>query len=286
MPVKAEIPNLLYHEVDYVGEHADWLVFMHGAGGSMHTFKRQFPFFQGKFNLLKLDLRDHGSSKGLPLEEKFDMYIVARDVIRLLDHLAIRQAHFLGVSMGSIFIRLVDELKPQVVKSVVVGGGVFKLSAKVQFFIHAGVGLSRVLPFRVLYSLLATIIMPNRNHAKSRGIFIREAQKISQREFNRWITLAPELRGQLKRHFETPISGPTLVVMGQEDHVFLIPAREYAERWPDVELQVIARCGHVCNIEQPESFNQLVQDWFIRRFDKSPDVSPDQGINPLDSDPE
>ena len=243
---------------------------MHGAGGSMHTFKRQFPHFQGRFNLLKLYLRDHGSSNNLEMKDDFDMYVIAKDVIHLLDHLKIDSAHFLGVSMGSIFIRLVDELHPQVVKSVVVGGGVFKLSAKVQFFIHAGVALSRVMPFKVLYSLLATIIMPNRNHAKSREIFIREADKISQQEFNRWITLAPELRGQLKKHFESPISGPTLVVMGQEDHVFLKPAQEYAQRWPDVELQVIPKCGHVCNIEQPDAFNALVQDWFERRFQLAP----------------
>jgi pimeloyl-ACP methyl ester carboxylesterase len=261
-----EAGKLLYHEISHAGDHADWLVFMHGAGGSMHTFKRQFPYFEGHFNLLKLDLRDHGASKNLALVSDFDMYVIARDVIYLLEHLRIEQAHFLGVSMGSIFIRLVDELKPQVVKSVVVGGGVFKLSAKVQFFIQAGVLLARVLPFRVLYGLLATIIMPNRNHAKSREIFIREAGKISQQEFDRWIRLAPELRGQLRRHFESPISGPTLVVMGQEDHVFLTPAREYAQRWPDVELQVIDRCGHVCNIEQPDQFNERVMDWFQRRF--------------------
>ncbi len=261
---------MLYHEIDRGPEGSDWLVFMHGAGGSMFTFKRQYPHFSGRFHLLKLDLRDHGASKGLPVPEDFDMYTVARDVIELLDGLGIGQAHFMGVSMGSIFVRLVDELHPDVVQSVVVGGGVFRLSGKVQAFIRAGVLLSRVLSFKTLYRLLATIIMPARNHRKSREVFIREAEKISQAEFNRWLRLAPELRGQLRRHFDAPISGPTLVVMGAEDHVFLKPARQYAERWADVDLAVIPQCGHVCNIEQPDAFHRIVDQWYQKRFGIAP----------------
>jgi pimeloyl-ACP methyl ester carboxylesterase len=266
VPTEPPAGGLLYHEIERGPEGADWLVFLHGAGGSMFTFKRQFPHFAGRFHLLKIDLRDHGQSKGLPVPDDFGMYTVARDVIALLDHLGIREAHFMGVSMGSIFVRLVDELHPDVVRSVVVGGGVFRLSAKIQGFIRGGVLLARVLSFRTLYRLLATIIMPARNHAKSREIFIREAEKISQAEFNRWLRLAPELRGQLRRHFDAPISGPTLVVMGAEDHVFLGPAREYATRWDGVDLAVIPKCGHVCNIEQPEAFHRLVDAWFAERF--------------------
>lgn len=262
----ANASNLLYHEIDFVDEKADWLVFMHGAGGSLYTFKKQYPHFEGRYNLLKLDLRDHGSSKNLPVDGEFDMHLIARDVVQLMEHLKIRQAHFIGVSMGSIFIRLVDEVHPHFVQSVIVGGGVFRLSTKVRFFIRAGVLLSRLLSFRQLYKLLAHIVMPNRNHARSREVFIREAEKISQAEFDRWLNLAPELESQLRRHFDHPISGPTLVVMGAEDHVFLQPAREYAARWADVDLEVIPRCGHVCNLEQPDAFNQRVSDWLERRF--------------------
>ena len=274
------VGGFLHHEIDRGPEGSDWLVFMHGAGGSMHTFKRQFPHFSGRFHLLKLDLRDHGDSKNLPIPEDFDMYTVSKDVITLLDHLGIASAHFMGVSMGSIFVRLVDELHPAVVRSVVVGGGVFKLSLTIQLFIRSGVLLAKVMPFQTLYRLLATIIMPAKNHRKSREIFIREAEKISQQEFDRWLRLTPELRGQLKRHFEAPISGPTLVVMGDEDHVFLGPAHAYAARWPGVDIAVIPRCGHVCNIEKPDDFNRVVDTWFHDRFGIVP-AAPDRGASPL-----
>ncbi|MEO1256718.1 MAG: alpha/beta hydrolase, partial [Bacteroidota bacterium] len=39
------------------------IVFIHGAGGSIQTWKYQFDAFKVDFNVLAIDLRDHGSSK-------------------------------------------------------------------------------------------------------------------------------------------------------------------------------------------------------------------------------
>ena len=35
---------------------------------------------------------------------------------------------------------------------------------------------------------------------------------------------------------------------------------------PGVDLEVIPSCGHVCNLEQPESFNRLCAAWLERTF--------------------
>ncbi len=55
--------QVLNHHIYHKSESAEWMVFVHGAGGSTNTWLRQIVFFKQHFNLLLFDLRDHGQSK-------------------------------------------------------------------------------------------------------------------------------------------------------------------------------------------------------------------------------
>ena len=52
--------------------------------------------------------------------------------------------------------------------------------------------------------------------------------------------------------------------MGEQDHVFLKPAREYVEKYGEVVLETIERCGHVCNIERAAEFNQRCFNFILK----------------------
>jgi pimeloyl-ACP methyl ester carboxylesterase len=54
------------------------------------------------------------------------------------------------------------------------------------------------------------------------------------------------------------VAKPSLVVMGDQDHIFFKAAQQFAEEHRNVRLSVIENCGHVCSIEAPELFNELV----------------------------
>ncbi len=55
--------------------------------------------------------------------------------------------------------------------------------------------------------------------------------------------------------------------------MFLAPVREQVARDPYSRLAIIEKCGHVCNVEQPEHFNrQSVWRWY------SPDSCPQKGV--------
>jgi pimeloyl-ACP methyl ester carboxylesterase len=41
----------------------EWVVFVHGAGGSSAVWHKQVKPFSEKFNVLLVDLRGHGQSK-------------------------------------------------------------------------------------------------------------------------------------------------------------------------------------------------------------------------------
>ncbi len=256
--MKTTVPKeLLHFDLHRAEQGAPWMVFIHGAGGSTRTWTKQVAYFKGKFNLLLVDLRDHGESKGLPTNfAGFSFDIVAMDVLEVMDALKIDEAHFVGVSMGSIIIRHLEQLAPERVSSIVLAGGIFKMSKKLNVLVMAARVLTGILPFHTLYRIFALILLPRKNHVASRRVFIREARKLHQKEVKKWLALLKRLNTTLREMFNHRIKAPCLVVMGAEDHVFLNPAREYVARYGNVLLETIEKCGHVCNIEKPAEFNQ------------------------------
>jgi len=248
--------HLLYYEVYKLSADKPWMVFVHGAGGSIKTWQKQVSFFKDKFNLLVVDLRDHGESKDVPEgENQFGFDTISDDVIQVMDELKIQEAHFIGVSMGSIIIRHIEQLQPNRVSSVVLAGGIFKMSKKIKLLAFIAKSLTRILPFQTLYRMFALVLLPRNNHAASRRVFIREAQKLQAKEARKWLGLIGKLNTTLAQMFNEKIHAPCLVVMGGQDHVFLQPAKDYVARYNEVFLEIIDRCGHVCNIESPKEFN-------------------------------
>ncbi|MTI86697.1 MAG: alpha/beta fold hydrolase [Balneolaceae bacterium] len=251
---------MLYHKKYTKSENADWVVFVHGAGGSSSIWFKQIKDFKKHFNVLLVDLRGHGKSKDLLqkyYEENYSFEFIATDVIDVLDHLDIENAHFIGVSLGTIIIRTIGELAPERVKSAVLCGAITRLNIRSRFLVFTGHLFKRFIPYMWLYRLFAWIIMPRKRHAKSRNLFIREAKKLYQKEFLRWFKLTNEVNPLLKYFKEKELTIPMLYVMGNEDYMFLPPVQQIVQKQDSTTLAVINNCGHVCNVEQPQKFNDI-----------------------------
>lgn len=89
----------------YIDETAnkEWLVFLHAAFVDHRMFEKQFDYFSGKYNLLAIDILGHGNStrakKGDTVEKTSDW------INRIFLKHDISAAHFIGVSLGSVFIQ-------------------------------------------------------------------------------------------------------------------------------------------------------------------------------------
>jgi len=206
-----------------------------------------------------LDLRGHGNSKHKLKEafkEKYTFDAITHDIIEVIDHLKIKTSHFTGISLGTILIRNLAEKYPERVKSMIMGGAIMKLNLKSQFLMRIGMLFKSVVPYLVLYKLFAFIIMPKKNHKKSRLIFVNEAKKLYQKEFVRWFKLTSEINPLLHFFRTKDIKIPTFYIMGEEDHLFLPAIKKVAKTQIKASLFVVKSCGHVVNIEQANIFNQ------------------------------
>ncbi len=54
--------EVLHYETHDHGADSEWLLMIHGAGGSTRTWKRQLEQLGKHFNLLVIDLPGHGES--------------------------------------------------------------------------------------------------------------------------------------------------------------------------------------------------------------------------------
>ena len=251
--------TLLHHEVVAENPNAPWLVFIHGAGGSIRTWKFQIEAFAPHFRLLLIDLRDHGYSKEImPEFPAYDFDIVAKDILAVIDHLNIRKAHFMSLSIGSVILQKIDIERPQLVDRMIMAGAIFDGSRLMHWFVHSGKLLSHILPYRALYWLFSFIVLPRRNHRLSRYIFRRQSKRLSTREYMKWIQLYKPFFNLAQEYIHRPVMKKGLLVMGSQDHIFLRAAKRFARIQKNMRLTVIENCGHVCSIEAPELFNDLV----------------------------
>lgn len=101
---------------------AEPVVLIHGfAGNVTDPWSAISPSLEKDYRVIALDCRGHGRS-GKPHEpEKYGVEMV-RDVVRLLDHLKINDAHVVGYSMGAVIAVNVAARFPERVRSVTLGG--------------------------------------------------------------------------------------------------------------------------------------------------------------------
>lgn len=239
------------------------MVFIHGAGGSSVTWKHQASGFKPYYNLVLIDLRDHGLSKDIqPAYDSYTFDIVTNDVIKVLDKEGITEAHFMSLSLGSIILQRLDDRRPEMITSMIMAGGVFKADWRIRSFAHSGKFLSYFIPFRWIYDSFIIIVMPRKNHAFSRKMYRRQSKKLAPGEFLKWLGLYQDFFSVVRDFFNRPLTKPALLVMGEQDHVFLDAADRYAKKHaPKAKLAVMEGRGHLCNLEDRAGFNEIVLNW-------------------------
>ncbi len=248
---------MLYHKIFKHKTSGAWVVFVHGAGGSNVVWYRQLRDFKKHFNVLLVDLRGHGKSKvHYSQEELYGFEEIALDVVKTMDHHRIEKAHFVGISLGCIVIRNIDKLAPGRAASIILGGAVVQFNKKINVLVTMAKLLNSILPYMWLYKLNAWILIPSKKHTQSRKLFIQEAMRLGDKEFRKWLCMSDEIRHSLKEFIVKEASAPVLYLMGERDHMFLPMVSDLVKKHFNSRLEVISDSGHVCNLDQPDVFNQ------------------------------
>ncbi|WP_175989165.1 alpha/beta fold hydrolase [Bacillus sp. Marseille-Q1617] len=248
------------------GEFEEYVVFVHGIGGNSNIFGKQLHAFKKHYNVVTIHLPGHGQSPSVKsYDEKFSIELNLREVLKVLDHLKIERAHFVGVSLGSIFIHALLQRYPHRVKSAVMAGCITRFTLFASILLKLGDAIKAFIPFMWLYKIFAYIMMPKKNHAVSRKLFIREAKKMNRHDFLSWYRLTPYVKSTYMGVQKKSSNIPKLYISGKEDHLFVKALDRDIQGDPSAEKIFLEDCGHVCNVEKPKEFNDYALEFLSRQ---------------------
>ena len=248
----------MLHYKTIVNENIDrWVVMIHGAGGSIEVWFRQVADYAKHFNLLLVDLAGHGGSANESFGKGFNFSKAAEQVMEVVNHLKIAKGHFIGLSLGSIVVRLIAKHNPHRVTSMVLAGAVTQLNAKVRVMLGLASTFKRIIPYSLIKRVIAKCIIPQEKYSKSKKLFLNSAKKVSFDSFLNWIKLGDGVSSRIKELFNEYISIPTLYLMGEDDKLFLPQVEQTVRNSGDnVSLIVVPKAGHVCNVDNKRFFNR------------------------------
>ena len=259
------------------GCSADWVVLLPGAGAASVIWRRQIPVLRRTHNVLAIDLPGHGRSPQGTQSDLYSFESIANQIIDVLDKEGITSAHLISMSLGGLIAETIALHHPERVRSLILAGGIAKLNWWAICLMYISHALRPLMPYMALYRIYAWIIMPGSAHARTRHIFAAHAIRLGRQEFLRWCRMCSQIRSLLRRSADRSTFIPTLFVIGEADYMLYSYALERAQRRSDTNFASVPNCGHVCSVERPDVFNQIVGEFFLDQ--KRRHIKPGDGGN-------
>ena len=241
----------------YNNNSKDWVLLIHGLGGSINTWKYQIKDLND-YNVLAVDLEGHGDSEF----EKRGRLLTrsAAEIYEVLENEHIEKVHVIALSLGTLVACEFAYLYKEKVESIVLAGFVLNMGIGYKSLLAILEGIKYVVPKRVFYPVFANLMMPCKNHRKSRQFFIRESVKMKSSAFRMWLSELFKTQFRLKEYLNSIQESnlPVLFISGKQDYMFVNSVKRTQKKISDASLYFIEKCGHVCSIEKYSEFNGLV----------------------------
>jgi len=239
-------------------EGAPLVVFTHGATIDHHEWDATLPLVGKHFQVLTWDMRGHGLSR--PAQFLFTEAVT--DLLALLDRIGVREAAFVGHSLGGNLHQEFAYQHPERVKALAMldcTWNFMQLSASDRFWLKAAIPIFKLYPHKTLINQSVTISAMSK---ESQDLLRQAMQTLSKDEFVHVL-----MDSALRLHYEPDykITQPLLLMMGDREATGNI--RKAMPLWAKhegVDLVVIPNAKHAANLDQPQIFHRILLDFLHR----------------------
>ncbi|ARI78309.1 alpha/beta fold hydrolase [Halobacillus mangrovi] len=249
---------MLNHKIIHNSDRQEWIVMLHAVGGSYHTFYKQQDEFQKHFNLLLIDLPGHGGSTNIQNDTEDDLFVfTAKQVLQVMNHHGITEAHFVGISLGTIISHVIMKLDASKVRSACLGGAVIKFHPYLIALADRAWKVKSWIPYMMMFRFFGHRLLPYSNHQEHLHFFITEGKKMGRKNFYQWMDALRHLDEVFDDIDIKTIPIPRLYISGEEDVSILPEFRNDLTRNHYMDYTILEKCGHLCHMEKSEEFNQM-----------------------------
>lgn len=246
------------------------VIFVHEFAGDHRSWEPQVRFFARSFRCITYNARGYPPSDVPENPDRYSQDRARDDVVAVLDHLGIEQAHVVGLSMGGFATLHVGLAHPQRARSLVIAGCGYGAApdARAKFVADSGAVADLferegIVEATRKYTAGPTRVQYQNKDPRGYAEFVRQMCEHSARGH------ALTMRGvQMRRpslwdlvEGMRKLRMPTLIVTGDEDEPCLEPALLMTRAIPTAGLWIAPRTGHAINLEEPEAFNRAVLDF-------------------------
>ncbi len=265
---RVELPGATVNYAE-IGE-GDPIVFIHGITSSWQAWLENLPHFGRTHRAIALDLPGFGAS---PMPSwPIDMHAYARLVLDFCEKLGVEQATIVGNSMGGLVAAEAVLTAPERFDRLVLVSAAGFINTWMPHQRGNATSLAWDTfgrPFGAAARFFVT-------HRRARYLMFRFAMRYPGRLRKEllWEQMAsgvpcpgfgPSLEAVIEydaRDRLAEIEIPTMIVWGFEDWVIsAMAALSYHRRIPHSRLEIFERTGHVPQMERPERFNRVLDDF-------------------------
>jgi pimeloyl-ACP methyl ester carboxylesterase len=239
-------------------EDGEPVLLIHGFTGSIEgQWGPVIKVLAKDYKVIALDCRGHGGSEKPHDPKKYGLEM-AKDCVRLLDHLKVEKAHVAGYSMGGTIALQLAVRYPDRVRTLTLGGaglpqpGREKLMETLAESLEQGKGIG---------PLVVALTPKDQPRPTAEQIKVIDAFVLARNDPK---ALAAVVRGGINKDLalsEEQIKGlkmPALALVGEKD-----PVREGVDRlkeWlPGLQVVVIPKADHITTFGRPEFVTALAE---------------------------
>ncbi|HEX2897798.1 MAG TPA: alpha/beta hydrolase [candidate division Zixibacteria bacterium] len=245
----------LYFEEHGQGEP---IIFLHGFTLDRRVWGPQIKFFSASYRVIVVDARGHGKSDAPKTD--YGRTFRIDDLLRLFEHLNIKKAHLVGLSMGgstAIGFALKHQELLKSLTLVSTGAAGFKPGRKVARVdeVAKGEGVESARKYWLEWNLIYY-----KDKHQDVGKLLKKM--IEEHSGAVW---ADSKRGNYPRMNDlehvNEITVPTLLIAGEKDKIFVPLAEELHKKIKGSRLEIMKGAGHILNLEFPQEFNREVESF-------------------------
>ncbi len=246
------------------------IVFVHEFGGDARSWQPQVEHFSRHYRCVVYNARGYPPSDVPEDERLYGQQLSTADLKGVLDALDIEQAFVVGLSMGAYTGLMLTVQHPERVRALVFasGGSGAYPETRTRFLVDTNAVAEKMLQANSvdaagISSGPSRVQLQNKNQTvwEQFAAHLSEHSAVGSAYTLRHVQAERPSLYDLTTELGA-VTTPTLLVVGDEDESCLDVNLYLKRTMPYAGLSIFPKSGHLLNLEEPERFNALIDEFF------------------------